>query len=538
MHKEHFSKRVTIVTIIIVYSQTMPKVTPPKNKNSSKNVKLALINLHLEFKPGSKPLEATTTCSYGQNSNIATADGDAEPTAVIKARVGDGIFFHEDPAAVPLEEKQGEIADFVKDGMMVRIVDDNDQHAGSIMLPFSRLLRTWFFLWPQKSEDEPGSRSDPDAIVKVDTSNIMHLRVRRNPDRSREILRQCCCSGHQGASARDDGGRGNNTASESVVGDGGEENHSWNGIIVHTRATTPDATPPGITGKKRPARTNPTTSTMTVKSRLPSLPLAKKPAAHSKKVHVVEKSREVCKNFSHRETVNDHEKQRREADDKKKQCLEKAENTPSKHNVVRSPSQKELFSCTTRRAREALFVWYQRYHELIEYRNENGDCNVPQKYPQNPALGIWYVMIAELPNCIGFFGSYLLHYRVNKMRMEKKHYDEGERSVLCEEKISALDDIDFQWAKRKGDVLWEERFQDLKQFFEQKGHCRVPTKYKKDTSLGRWVSTQRKQYKEMKDGKKTLITAERIARLEALGFCWNLGERDETNSERDEMSSS
>lgn len=55
----------------------------------------------------------------------------------------------------------------------------------------------------------------------------------------------------------------------------------------------------------------------------------------------------------------------------------------------RGPSSAEIESCSTNRAREALNVWYQRYNELVDYRSEHGDCNVPQKYEPNTALGIW-----------------------------------------------------------------------------------------------------------------------------------------------------
>ena len=65
--------------------------------------------------------------------------------------------------------------------------------------------------------------------------------------------------------------------------------------------------------------------------------------------------------------------------------------TPSqRHNSNhRRPSHHEMESCTTKRSMEALKVWYQRYNELVDYREEHGDCNVPQKYEANSALGIW-----------------------------------------------------------------------------------------------------------------------------------------------------
>ena len=113
------------------------------------------------------------------------------------------------------------------------------------------------------------------------------------------------------------------------------------------------------------------------------------------------------------------------------------------------------------------------------------------------------------------------------MRMEKKRYDDNGRSALTEEKIEALEAIDFAWAKQKGNKLWRQKLADLAAYKQVHGNCDVPTKYKKDTSLGRWISTQRKQYKELQQGQRSLMTTERVEALEALGFRWNASERDE-----------
>ena len=110
--------------------------------------------------------------------------------------------------------------------------------------------------------------------------------------------------------------------------------------------------------------------------------------------------------------------------------------------------------------------------------------------------------------------------------MEKKRHDDDERSALNQEKINALAAIDFTWAKQKGSALWDAKFRDLLRYRAETGHSNVPTKYRADTSLGRWVSTQRKQYKEMKLNKRSLMTAERARKLTEIGFKWNAMDRD------------
>eukprot|EP00984_Skeletonema_dohrnii_P030330 scaffold21730_cov116-Skeletonema_dohrnii-CCMP3373.AAC.7 len=62
---------------------------------------------------------------------------------------------------------------------------------------------------------------------------------------------------------------------------------------------------------------------------------------------------------------------------------------------------------------------------------------------------------------------------------------------------------------------------ELIQYAAKFGNCHVPTKYKENTALGRWVSTQRAEYKRFnKGGEKSSLTAEKIRRLDSIGFAW------------------
>jgi hypothetical protein len=48
----------------------------------------------------------------------------------------------------------------------------------------------------------------------------------------------------------------------------------------------------------------------------------------------------------------------------------------------------------------------------------------------------------------------------------------------------------------------------------------VPTKYDKNPALGRWVSTQRSQYKLFHEKKHSTLTQQRIDKLNKLSFVW------------------
>jgi superfamily II DNA or RNA helicase len=66
--------------------------------------------------------------------------------------------------------------------------------------------------------------------------------------------------------------------------------------------------------------------------------------------------------------------------------------------------------------------WKARFDELVRYRDEHGDCDVPTKWPKNPQLGKW----------------------ASKQRFVRK------RGVLHPERKRLLDGIGFTWEKQRG----------------------------------------------------------------------------------------
>jgi Helicase associated domain len=115
---------------------------------------------------------------------------------------------------------------------------------------------------------------------------------------------------------------------------------------------------------------------------------------------------------------------------------------------------------------------------------------------------------------------------VNKQRMEKKFLDEGHKTSMTPSKLRALEEVGFTWAKRKGQPSWDKRFRELLQYKDEHGDCSVPTKYAANPALGRWVSTQRSQYKLYRSGAKTQMTEHRMRQLGAIGFRWNMTDRE------------
>lgn len=143
--------------------------------------------------------------------------------------------------------------------------------------------------------------------------------------------------------------------------------------------------------------------------------------------------------------------------------------------------------------------WERRFVELTDFRRVHGHCEVPQNYAENTSLGTW----------------------VNKQRMEHKNRIEGKNSSLNDSRLERLQSVGFRWAKRKGQASWDEKYNELVAYKARYGNCHVPTKYKENTALGRWVSTQRAEYKKYQEGQaKTSMNADKIRRLESIGFAW------------------
>lgn len=142
--------------------------------------------------------------------------------------------------------------------------------------------------------------------------------------------------------------------------------------------------------------------------------------------------------------------------------------------------------------------WERRFVELLEFKRLHRHCEVPQSYAENTSLGTW----------------------VNKQRMEQKNRTEGKNSSLNDSRMERLQSIGFRWAKRKGQASWDEKFDALVAYKEKHGNCHVPTKYKDNTALGRWISTQRAEYKKYQEGSKCSMNVNKIRKLENIGFAW------------------
>ena len=82
---------------------------------------------------------------------------------------------------------------------------------------------------------------------------------------------------------------------------------------------------------------------------------------------------------------------------------------------------------------------------------------------------------------------------------------------MSKERASKLDSIGFTWGIKQ-DTKWEILFEELREFNEREGHCKVPYSYSENPGLGRWVSNQQ--------AKRLEVSKERASKLDSIGFIW------------------
>ena len=113
----------------------------------------------------------------------------------------------------------------------------------------------------------------------------------------------------------------------------------------------------------------------------------------------------------------------------------------------------------------------------------------------------------------------------------QEQLEEHSNNRLDEVKYNALVSIGMVLHERKRDKfsisLWDEQFAELEGYAEEHGNCLVPQHYERNPKLGYFVKNQRRQYKLLKDGKKSSMTEEKKERLEFIGFAWSKHELPE-----------
>lgn len=92
---------------------------------------------------------------------------------------------------------------------------------------------------------------------------------------------------------------------------------------------------------------------------------------------------------------------------------------------------------------------------------------------------------------------------------------------MTPERIAKLEEIGFVWRLKETPYCprtgWDDMYEKLQTYRVWHGDCNVPgRRYKQNPSLGIWVESQRRKYRQGK------LPPDHIEKLEALGFTWSL----------------
>ena len=143
--------------------------------------------------------------------------------------------------------------------------------------------------------------------------------------------------------------------------------------------------------------------------------------------------------------------------------------------------------------------WYLMYEKLKEYKEEYGNINVPIYYKTQDGI--------------------LLGHWLSNIRSSYKNPTLG-NIRLNSNKIKLLEELGIDWSPIESQ--WKNIYLLAKQYYEDNGHLLIPDKYvtTENIKLGRWISTQRYNYKKgiLSEDKKTL--------LDKIGMVWKLREKD------------
>lgn len=151
--------------------------------------------------------------------------------------------------------------------------------------------------------------------------------------------------------------------------------------------------------------------------------------------------------------------------------------------------------------------WEKRMQQVEQFKQDTGHLEIDHNYRHCSNLGGWAADISAL----------------------YKGWKDGTQQLPQDtiEKFNILEQMGFQFnvlSYYESNRSWEDHYAVLLRYKEHNnGSARVPLKYKADLRLGKWVQTQRQQYKLISEGKKSKLNNERLQLLQNAAFEWDVG---------------
>ena len=138
-------------------------------------------------------------------------------------------------------------------------------------------------------------------------------------------------------------------------------------------------------------------------------------------------------------------------------------------------------------------AWYTKFVQLKAYKQKHGDCKVPKKEGQ-----------------LGTF--------VKNQRFLYAKFVDGKANLgISQPKIDLLNSIGMYWGKQFGEPKnWNDWANELDEKVTELGV--KPKKIARDTDLGKWIHSQRKELKRLRKGQLSSLNTDQAKRLMKLGL--------------------
>lgn len=155
--------------------------------------------------------------------------------------------------------------------------------------------------------------------------------------------------------------------------------------------------------------------------------------------------------------------------------------------TAESPPQRSSSNDKVNGNRKKIRSWDESFEALVVYAQEHGTTAVPVRYKKDTALANW-------------------------VRYQQRNHD-----ALSATRRKNLESIGFHFGARN-DRTWNLKFERFQEYLEQESDRgkNTQTLIRDNVDLSQWVSTQRSLYK------KDLLRDDRRAKLDGIGFCWQV----------------
>lgn len=126
----------------------------------------------------------------------------------------------------------------------------------------------------------------------------------------------------------------------------------------------------------------------------------------------------------------------------------------------------------------------------------------------------------DLPQAKKHNGNITTSSKTSQMKVDDEKLRNSE--TISQHMLRGASYESTTYEKKTFDVMWLNKYNDLKNFYARYGHCYVPQRYLPNRALGKWVHKQRQEFK------KKILTEERVQALNALDFQFTISNRAES----------